>query len=545
MNLPRVLSFALLLLAPAVAQDDAPQRRPFCRYVAADDGGRMEVLFATYRKGGRQLTLYAAFHIADREYYDDLQRRFEQHDVLLYELIAEPDLRPYPGMEEGDGGWIGMVQDGMGNGLKLQAQFECLDYRPDNFVHADMTDVEWYDALDEAGSSEFGELMLGGDAERGVDEPRHEVDLVDAFRNGRGTAEMRIMMARDLTRPDRPSDEPTVIIHGRNERCLEVLERELANGHETLGIFYGAAHMEHMERRLVEDLGWQLVGEEWALCWDCRYSRFPKVEKGLKQKRWRAKRDVEKLQAAVDEWRAGHEGEQATWAKLRAAQDDGELPGRNDGVDPWGREYVLVEADGVVRVVCLGSDGEALTADDLMHEAAPDGFFEQARKLRAREREWRAKFEAASEEHEAARKALGLELEKTTFEEALRRAKAANESLAVEVEALRSGEPGPRTSSSDLAEAKRANDAAAERSVEAQRRRAALQYAVDLWCAQHPSETPTWDAIRSLHPHQNLPVRSGTKDPWGNDYALRASPLVGHTVRSAGPDGKFDTDDDL
>lgn len=344
------------------------ERRPFMRFVENKEGGFLQVKVADYQKGDCKLTLYGCVHVADRAFYVDMQERFTAHDALLYELIAEPDLRPYPGMPSDGDHWISMVQDGMGQGLALQAQFECMDYRMKNFVHADMTDEEWMEALDEVGKSELGELMAGGFAEpdREKEAKQKPIDLVKAFRSGQGISQLRIMMGRVLCSPDGMSDQPTVIIHGRNEKCLEVLGRQVKAGKKSLGIFYGAAHMEHMEQRLLEDLGWKRVKEQWVNAWDCRHSSFPKVERGLKQKRYRARRDLGKLVKAIDRWSEEHDGKLPTWQQLRAANKDGKLPGRADGKDPWGRDYVLVPIDGGYEVRSTASDGKLNTEDDVV-----------------------------------------------------------------------------------------------------------------------------------------------------------------------------------
>ncbi|MFN3240958.1 MAG: hypothetical protein ACE37K_05525 [Planctomycetota bacterium] len=350
----------------AAAEAEAP-RRPFTRLIENDQGGRLEILIATYRKGDAELTLFGCVHVADREFYEGMQKRFRGLDALLYELIGDPDVRPYPGMEVGDDEhWISMVQGGMGAGLKLADQFGSMDYRMDNFVHADMTEQEWMDALAVAGKSELGEMLSLGspDVDREAEANKKEIDLVGAFRSGGGIAELRIVMARSLLGGDPAIDQPTVIIHGRNEKCLRVLQDQLDLGKKKLGIFYGAAHMEHMEHRLMQDMGWQRVKEQWVLAWDCSYQKWPKQERGLKQKRYRARRDLKKLLKAVQAFAAGHAGE-VTWAALRESRKDGKLPGRNDGKDSWGRHYLLRRYGDDFQVRCLGSDGKPDTADDL------------------------------------------------------------------------------------------------------------------------------------------------------------------------------------
>ena len=394
-----VLSAGLLLhlLTTASAQETsaaaaASEPRAFMRLVENEDGGFLQVLVATYQRLDATVTLFGCVHVADRQFYEGMQQRFEACDALLYELIAEADLRPYPDMPRGDDHWITMVQDGMGSGLLLHEQFECMDYRMDNFVHADMTDEEWSEALAAAGKNEVGELFstAPGDVDRDAEAQQKPVDLVAAFRNGQGVSQLRIVMGRVLCSAEGQSKEPTVIIHGRNERCLEVLQQQLQAGKQRLGIFYGAAHLEHMEQRLLKDLGWRKVKEEWVNAWDCRHSSFPKVEKGLKQKQYRARKDLTVLLEAVKAWCESHPGQNPTWAGLRQASENQQLPGRNDGLDPWGRRYLLRIQDGGFAVRCLASDGVADTDDDLVevgrHES--DSLFGSILELGRKQAAW-------------------------------------------------------------------------------------------------------------------------------------------------------------
>lgn len=343
-------------------------RRQFMRFLETDEGGFLQVLVATYTSGDRTLKLYGCVHIADRAFFEGMEKDFKKHDALLYELVADPDVRPFPAMETDGEHWISMVQEGMGSGLALQGQFACMDYRMKNYVHADMTEDEWVHALEEAGKSELGELMSSGfvEPDREAEAKQKPIDLVEAFRNGQGISQLRIMMGRVLCSPEAVPDQATVIIHGRNEKCLAVLTQQLDSGKKNLGIFYGAAHMEHMEQRLLKDLGWQRVKEEWVNAWDCRHSSFPAVEKGLKRKRYRARRDVGKLIKAVADFCDRHLGAKPTFAKLRRDSPNGKLPGRADGKDPWGRDYVLLMIDGGFEVRSSASDAEFGTEDDVV-----------------------------------------------------------------------------------------------------------------------------------------------------------------------------------
>lgn len=488
----KFLQLLLVLGCLGVALRSAPPQQPapaapraFVRYVEETDGGHVDVLVATYRKGDTTLALHAALHIADPEHYAAMQERFTKFDVLLYELIADAATRPHPGMAKDDG-LLTMLQSGMGKGLSLVAQMNSLDYRRPNFVHADMTPEEFTAALDKAGKGAIGDLLASQktepDREKAAQQRR--LDLVAAFRSGRGAHEVRVMGARLVTEQMTGSDgdgEPSVLIEARNERCLAVLQEQLAAGKHALGIYYGAAHMPHLERRLVQDLGLQPVGEEWVMAWDCRASRFPTEEKGLQQKRYRSKQDLEALFAAVEEWRKANVGATTapTWALLRKARPEGKLPGRADGVDPWGREYVLRSGKAGYEVRCLGSDGVVDTADDLV-VGPPESLAGNAI--------W------------GAREGLRKNVETVAAEAMLKSA---------EISAL------------TLAEV-------AEMYARANKR------------------MPTVADLATPDASGNKFLDRAEPDPWGHDYVIRAGDKAGKfVVLSAGPDGVLDTADDI
>jgi hypothetical protein len=63
------------------------------------------------------------------------------------------------------------------------------------------------------------------------------------------------------------SGDGTVIVSERNKVALRVLQQELNNGKKHLAIFYGAAHLPDMEKRLLA-MGFTLQKDEWFTAWD-------------------------------------------------------------------------------------------------------------------------------------------------------------------------------------------------------------------------------------------------------------------------------------
>jgi len=59
----------------------------------------------------------------------------------------------------------------------------------------------------------------------------------------------------------------STIIEGRNVAALEVLKKQIADGKQKIGIFYGGGHMPDLQKRLVKDFGMKFEKEEWLEAW--------------------------------------------------------------------------------------------------------------------------------------------------------------------------------------------------------------------------------------------------------------------------------------
>jgi hypothetical protein len=64
--------------------------------------------------------------------------------------------------------------------------------------------------------------------------------------------------------------EGSVLLEGRNEAAIAVLKERLEAGDRKLAIFYGAAHMPDLEKRLLDELGFEKVRTHWLEAWKIR-----------------------------------------------------------------------------------------------------------------------------------------------------------------------------------------------------------------------------------------------------------------------------------
>ena len=62
----------------------------------------------------------------------------------------------------------------------------------------------------------------------------------------------------------------STIIAGRNQVALKVLKEQIAAGKTNVAIFYGAGHMQDMDRRLREQFKLKPVKTRWVTAWDMK-----------------------------------------------------------------------------------------------------------------------------------------------------------------------------------------------------------------------------------------------------------------------------------
>ncbi len=95
--------------------------------------------------------LVGVVHVADKEYYDKLNRQLDEYDVVLYELVAPPGTRIPKGGKRDSDNPVAMIQRIMKSVLSLELQTEQIDYSRKQFVHADLSPEQMAEALKDRG----------------------------------------------------------------------------------------------------------------------------------------------------------------------------------------------------------------------------------------------------------------------------------------------------------------------------------------------------------------------------------------------------------
>jgi hypothetical protein len=247
----------------------------------AGEPQRMETSIVRFKsakgEGDVIVDLVSAVHVGDKAYYEQLNKEFEQYDVVLYELVAPKGTRIPKGGRDASANPIAMLQGLTKSMLELESQTELIDYTKENLVHADMSPEDMSAAMKERGENGLT-LFLGATADMirqsNLQELKRERDgdaavateedpLAMLFDPQRGT-KLKRQMARAFASPETLDGGlgPTLgrlLVNDRNAAAMKEFQKQLVAGKKKIAIFYGAAHMPDFQQRLEWYFGLQPV----------------------------------------------------------------------------------------------------------------------------------------------------------------------------------------------------------------------------------------------------------------------------------------------
>jgi hypothetical protein len=224
--------------------------------------------------------LVAAVHIADKKYYQELNKRFAGYDAVLYELVAPEGTRiPQGGRKDKRAGNVlSAVQLGMKDLLKLEFQLDQVDYTRKNFVHADLSPDQFFKSMSdrkEGFTDIFPRLLAYALAKQAQGGDGGEMQLLMALFDKDRSLALKRAMADEfqetegmMTALEGPNG--STLIGERNKRALEVLKKQIAAGKKKIAVFYGAGHMADMEKRLRGEFSMKPKDTQWLQAWDMK-----------------------------------------------------------------------------------------------------------------------------------------------------------------------------------------------------------------------------------------------------------------------------------
>ena len=180
-------------------------------------------------------------------------------------------------------GAIGTAQQGLTKLLGLQFQLDQIDYKPQNFVHADLSPRQFSAAMQRRGESwwtMFSKLMQESMDRANGAEKKNSPDLSfgDLFGIVFGSnreLRMKRLLAEQFSDMEVLTSafggkDGSSLITDRNAAALSVLNLELQKGERSLAIFYGAAHMHDFDQRLRKEFNLEPIEVVWLEAWNLR-----------------------------------------------------------------------------------------------------------------------------------------------------------------------------------------------------------------------------------------------------------------------------------
>ena len=277
-NIQIVIAFLVLTPASIVFADASTE---FVR-IAEDDQNRPTALqlavvryVAADARLGLSVDLVGAVHIGDAAYYAQLNELFESYDVLLYELVAPADAMVTQRVAKRKG-LLSTTQVGLTRLLGLSFQLDEINYDRENFVHADLSPTELKQSMEQRGESLYVYFwrLFYASVDSYAKDPLgwNDMQKISGVLSAGQDDSLKTLIAYEMTDMGQiqdvlGEDSGSAVIGARNQRAIDVLQREIAAGAKHIGIFYGVAHMPDLEERLLDQVG--LVYEEtsWVDAW--------------------------------------------------------------------------------------------------------------------------------------------------------------------------------------------------------------------------------------------------------------------------------------
>ncbi len=258
---------------------------------AGDMPGSLKVPIVHYERHApdgslQRLDFVGAVHLGEAGYYEGLNERFAQYDAVLFELVGDPEAFKLRDASQGQSP-IGFIQQGLGELLGLRFQLEGINYNAPNFVHADLSMQQLKSAMTARGESVASLLLklllLSFDPKvqedlktSGYEEPELEgINPVMVVLRGPTPEErrkLRLFFAKGLVSSDViikqiQGESGTSLIDDRNAAAVQVAKQQLDAGRGAIAVFYGVGHMQDLDKRFREDLGFSIVEVEWVQAW--------------------------------------------------------------------------------------------------------------------------------------------------------------------------------------------------------------------------------------------------------------------------------------
>ncbi|MFT5905637.1 MAG: hypothetical protein ACI9E1_001236 [Cryomorphaceae bacterium] len=287
---PLLTAIALVIPMNAYAQDavvvepakkvaeNKVAKTDYIRVTEDENNVRLQTSVTRYVKDGVNVDLIGAVHIADKQYFTDLNTLFTKSEVLLFEMVGGDKMERGKKIEEAKQkdlqfSILGTIYNTMQDKLDLAGQKDHVDYSKENFVHADLSMEEFQKLQNEKEESILSFALKNAQNQaKDTGKPVKQPSMIKLFK-ALVTGNAHLLKLNIVHTLGQGDDQiaafagKSVIIGDRNAKCLQVMNDQIASGKKNIGIFYGAAHFPDMEERMFK-MGFKKTNQYWMTAWD-------------------------------------------------------------------------------------------------------------------------------------------------------------------------------------------------------------------------------------------------------------------------------------
>ena len=210
--------------------------------------------------------LIGAIHLAEATYYERLNAEFKEYETVVFELVANEgfDVKDLAAAKEAKKeapasplDAIPLLQESMADALGFVNQTDGIDYSAPNFKRGDANADDFLVRLTTGG--DIPNFFAGSafDSLLSSDSGRVEGWALACLLAKDKRLALRRCVADELARTEltsKPDERETALIHYRNEIATDVAKKELEAGKTKIAVFYGAAHLDDLARRIEKTL---------------------------------------------------------------------------------------------------------------------------------------------------------------------------------------------------------------------------------------------------------------------------------------------------
>ena len=224
--------------------------------------------------------LIGAIHLGERAYYERLNAEFKEYETVVFELVADDgfdvkDLAAAKGAKKEAPSSpldaIPFFQQSMADALGFVNQMDGIDYAAPNFKRGDANADDFIVRLTTGG--DIPNFFAGSafDSLFASDSGRVEGWILACLLAKDKRLALRRCVADELARTElaaKPGAQETALIHYRDEIAIGVAKKELEAGKTKIAVFYGAAHLDDLARRVEKTLKNPRRSEpRWFVAW--------------------------------------------------------------------------------------------------------------------------------------------------------------------------------------------------------------------------------------------------------------------------------------